>query len=225
MNPFQGKKVCIVMTCNLPRYIERIKSHKDTFTFLKDNNFIIVFLFGNSPTYDIKLDEIATNEYNLYVPIMECYEMLSPKMECAYRYFNEKGCKLILKLDDDVTITDKGIFITTIFNVIDRYDYGGYNTGTYGYSNLNSIDTPNLKINYLKKMFIHADEKITYYGGPFYWISALALKEICNIGMLYFHEDIAVGYAISHNKYLSVLENCEIIKQSIQVDDKSTNNI
>ena len=156
---------------------------------------------------------------------MECYEMLSPKMECAYRYFNDKECNLILKIDDDVTIVDKGIFITTIIEMMDIYDYGGYNTGTYGYSNLNIIDTPNLKINYLKKMFIYIDEKITYYGGPFYWISALALKEICNIGMLYFHEDVAVGYAISSNKYLSVLNNYEIIKKSIQVDNKSTNDM
>ena len=43
--------------------------------------------------------------------------------------------------------------------------------------------------------------------------------------MLYFHEDVAVGYAVSRNKYLSILKNYDIIKQSIKVDDKSTNNI
>jgi hypothetical protein len=199
----------------------------DTFKFFKNNGFILIYLYGNAPNYEIKLDEIDENEYNLFVPVIDCYEMLSPKMEYAYKYLNGCKCNGILKIDDDITILDENDLKNTLFKAIKSFDYLGIDVGEY-VNVPTDVKCSKVTINYLNTITVFNKELeygsiFKYYAGPLYWISNIALEHICKIGMLYIYEDVSVGYAIHINKSLKVFNmNVKLFYDVIfSVDDKT----
>lgn len=197
------------MTCNLPFYKERREAHKNTFDFFKENGFILVYLFGNAPNYEIKLEEIGQNEYNLFVPVIECYEMLSPKMEYAFNFLYKNGCSGIIKLDDDVQLLDKDTAEYLILYLFSTYDYAGLGSGNFG-GRIEKVHISKYTFNFFKNLYVKCDlPYCKYFGGPFYWLSRKALEQVCKTGLVYFYEDVSVGYAVSSNKELTVATNTE----------------
>ena len=164
----------------------------------------MVYLYGNSPTWDIKLEQIHENEYNLYVPIMDCYEMLSPKMEMAYRYFQTTECNGILKVDDDIIIFNKGQFTHYILPAFIKYDYVGGSIGEFGiYKGAIPIAIKKYTLNMFKKMLLHADTSFPYFSGPFYWVSKKVINSISSEGLELFYEDASVGYIVHKHNNIS----------------------
>jgi len=204
MNPLKDKNICLVMTCNRPYYVKRREEHKDTFEFFKSAGFSVVYLHGNSQ--ETRLEDITENEYNLHVPITDCYELLSPKMEYAFNYLNANGCKGILKIDDDISILDKAVANFVVENIFPQCDYMGIDVGYFGMKNPLPVEINKFNINFFKTMQTVIKENFSYYQGPFYWISRAALEEVCKMGMMYFYEDAAVGYAIFKSDNLKVLD-------------------
>ena len=204
MNPLQDKLVCLVMTCNKAFYNERREAHQDTFEFFKSAGFSLVYLYGNS--LEIKLEEKGENVYNLYVPITECYELLSPKMEYAFNFLMKSGCKGVLKVDDDLSVLDKQLGHQIIQQVINQCDYMGISVGLFGKENPMPVNLTNYTINFFKTMQTVPKEEFYYFGGPFYWLSRAAMEEVCKMGLIYFYEDASVGYAIYKSSNLKVLD-------------------
>ena len=204
MNPLQDKLVCLVMTCNRAPYNERREAHQDTFEFFKSIGFSLVYLYGNS--LEIKLEEKGENVYNLYVPITECYELLSPKMEYAFNFLKNSGCKGVLKVDDDLSVLDKKLAYQIMHQGMNQCDYMGITVGLFGEENPMPVNLTNYTINFFKTMQTVPKEKFYYFGGPFYWLSRAALEEVCKMGLIYFYEDASVGYAIYKSNNLKVLD-------------------
>jgi len=204
MNPLQDKLVCLVMTCNKPFYNERREAHQSTFEFFKSIGFSLVYLYGNS--LEIKLEEKGENVYNLYVPITECYELLSPKMEYAFNFLKNSGCKGVLKVDDDLSVLDKQLAYQIMQQGMNQCDYMGISVGLFGEENPMPVNLTNYTINFFKTMQTVPKEKFYYFGGPFYWLSRAALEEVCKMGLIYFYEDASVGYAIYKSNNLKVLD-------------------
>ena len=192
------------MSCNREYYIKRREAHKATFEFFKAAGFSVVYLYGNSQ--ETRLEEIAENEYILHVPITDCYELLSPKMEYAFNFLKDSHCKGILKLDDDISIVDTAAAKLVVENIFPKCDYMGISVGHFGARNPIPVEINKFNIKFFKTMQTVIKENFYYFGGPFYWISRAALQEVCKMGMMYFYEDASVGYAIFKSEGLTVLD-------------------
>ena len=210
MNIFKDKKVCLILTCDRHFYINRLRDISDTIQYFKESDFIIVYLYGYAPNYELTLDKINETEYKLYVPVIDCYEMLSAKMEYAYKYLNEQGVSGVLKIDDDVKILDKD-YINNILDIFDNYDYFGIYSTEFGLEKIKLIMLPKFKYNLFKTLCtIYEKEPFKYFVGPFYYLSKSALAQVCSTGLISIYEDISVGHSINQNPNLKVFQQNNI---------------
>ena len=200
---FADKYICLVLCCNRAFYNERRDKNRETFNILKDANFTIVYLYADNSVDSLRIINIAANTYNMIVPSPEIYELLSHKMNIAYDYFSKIPIKGILKIDDNTTISFPDIIEHDFLHLLDSYDYIGLEKVT-----VKKDEVPYIKLNnrnnipLLRNIYNKLDIDISYFGGPFYYLSPKALKTICEIGLIFSYEDLAVGYAVCKNKLL-----------------------
>lgn len=203
MSQFQDKKVCLVLSCDRPYYKSRRESNYHTYRWFQQNGFSVVFLFaglegiGNEPT----LSENHDGTYTLRVPTLEVYELLSHKMELAYKFFSKSGCLGILKIDDDIEIVNTDSLFQILDNYTVEYDYFGISISSGCSEVYTRLNIKKYSINLFKKLIL-VTEDFEYAGGPFYWISFKTLGHIANDGLEYIYEDASVGYIVNNHAEL-----------------------
>ncbi len=202
MSQFQDKKVCLVLSCDRPYYKARRESNYETYRWFQQNEFSVVFLFAGVEGDQPKLSENSDGTYILRVPSLEVYELLSYKMELAYKFFSNSGCKGILKIDDDIKILNTRILYDILKVNTSMYDYFGI-TVSRGCSKGNeNLYIKKYTLNLFKKFSLITDN-FEYAGGPFYWISYKTLGHIANDGLEYMYEDASVGYVVKNHVELT----------------------
>jgi len=200
---FNGRYVCLVLSCNREFYNKRRLQNAQTFAYLKSFNFVIVYLFADNSIDSVKIQKMDTDTYNMVVPAPEMYELLSYKMNVAYNYFSKVNVKGILKIDDNTCISFPDIIEHDFMDLVGKYDYIGLEKVIKKKSNdtyiqfLNRTDVP-----LLRNIYNKLDMDITYFGGPFYYLSPKALTQVVNVGLLFGYEDLSVGYAVCKNPAL-----------------------
>ena len=131
----------------------------------------------------------------LDVPIIDTYSRHTLKMEAGYRYFADTDCKGVLKIDDDIKIQNGDCLDILLQEVIPTIDFFGIYKcimppGTRGF------DLKRLKEReYVGKSW-ELNRYVTYFAGPFYWVSAVAIRQISAVGLEFPFEDVSVGAAI-----------------------------
>lgn len=202
MSQFQDKKVCLVLSCDRPYYKQRRESNYETYRWFQQNGFSVVFLFAGVEGDEPKLSENSDGTYTLRVPSLEVYELLSHKMELAYKFFSKSGCKGILKIDDDIKIVNTRVLSHLLEIHIPKYDYLGVSISTGCSNGLEKLNIKKYSINLFKKLIL-ITENFEYAGGPFYWISYKTLGHIANDGLEYMYEDASVGYVVKNHVELT----------------------
>ena len=202
MSQFQDKNICLVLSCDRPYYRKRRESNYDTYRWFQQNGFSVVFLFAGVEGDEPKLSENTDGTYTLRVPSLEVYELLSHKMELAYKFFNNSGCRGILKIDDDIKLLNKQ-GLSHLLNVhTSLYDYFGLSISTGCSNGLEKICIKKFSINLFKKLRI-ITSNFQYAGGPFYWVSSNVIKHLANDGLEYIYEDASVGYVVNNHVELT----------------------
>jgi hypothetical protein len=202
---FTDKKVCLVLSCDRPYYTTRRELNSETYKWFQTNGFSVVFLFADPKQDTSTLILNLDGSYTLRVPSLECYELLSHKMELAYKYFNNTGCSGILKIDDDIKILDKNELIKMV-KLFNECDYYGITIGRIA-PPTGSLSIRKYTLNLFKNLKIDDGNLksrvgIAYAGGPFYWVSAKTINYISKEGLEYIYEDASVGNIINNHPEL-----------------------
>jgi len=198
MSQFQDKKVCLVLSCDRPYYRQRRESNYDTYRWFQRNGFSVVFLFAGLGKDEPELSENGDGTYTLRVPSLEVYELLSHKMELAYRFFSKSGCSGILKIDDDIKVVNPQILSHLLDSHARLYDYFGLTIGSACSKGHDTIYIKKYTINLFKKLRV-VTQDFEYAGGPFYWVSSKVIDHIANDGLEYIYEDASVGYVVNNH--------------------------
>lgn len=220
MNNFQGTKVCLVLSCDRPYYKQRRETNYHTYKWFQQNGFSVVFLFAGTLSDEPELSVNSDGTYTLRVPSLEAYELLSHKMELAYKFFSRSGCTGILKIDDDIRIknSDK---LKTFLNELETapYDYIGITIGHFKSDGNLAPYMQKYKLNLFKTLQI-AKADIVYAGGPFYWVSQTTINHIANDGLEYIYEDVSVGNVVKNHPELTRSICNTLFKNVIEWNDE-----
>jgi hypothetical protein len=204
---FNNRYVCLVLACNREFYNSRRQKNSDTFKILKDSKFVIVYLFADNSIDTVKITEVAHDMYNMTVPAPEMYELISYKMNVAYNYFSNTNVKGILKIDDNTIISFPDIIEHDFTDLINnsKYDYIGLEKVIVKKDTNNYIKMKNrTPMPILGNIYHKLDIDISYFGGPFYYLSPRAIKQISTTGLIFGYEDFSVGYSVSKNPALKI---------------------
>jgi hypothetical protein len=203
MEHFKNKQVCLVLSCDRPYYNDRRERNRETYKWFQDNGFVVVFLFA-SMINDPELSENCDGTFILRVPCLDVYELLSHKMELAYKYFNQTGCTGILKIDDDIQILNHQILSISLKNNICNHDYSGISVGRISHDMMhgNSLEIKKITLNLFKNLRLEI-KNVVYMGGPFYWVSSNTIECIANDGLEFIYEDVSVGNVAMNHPELS----------------------
>jgi hypothetical protein len=200
---FANRIICLVLACNRPFYNKRKEQNAATFAILKRCGFVIVYLYASNALSEIKLEQLEKDTYNMTVPAPEMYEMISYKMSIAYNFFNKIHVKGILKIDDNTVISYPDIIEHDFLDLTQKYDYIGLEQVKISKDKTPYIHMVNrTKVPLLENVYHKVDIDVTYFGGPFYYLSPKALNQVTTVGLKFGYEDVSVGYAVTKNKAL-----------------------
>ena len=206
MDIFKDKKVCLVLSCDRPYYRQRREQNYKTYMEFQRLGFVVVFLFAGL-TDEAQLSENSDGTFILRVPTLDVYELLSHKMELAYKFFSTVGSSGILKIDDDIKIIDTKLLKMTCSYYLDISDYFGISIGSSGNIPKNTpLSIKKYSLNLFKNLR-HIDTNIMYAGGPFYWVSSKTIEHIVKDGLEFVYEDLSVGNVVNNHPELNVLFN------------------
>jgi len=184
-----GKKVCLVLCCKRPYYVERRRRYAGQYNAVEEKGFTTIFLYGEGGRRELVVEE---GEWRLYVPVEDLYKNLSRKMSLAYEYLLAAGITGVLKVDDDVQIRDPGILDGPLL----ESDY----SGAEQFAAKGGYEYPLKTTSYMWML----DVDVTYFTGPFYWLSAKGMAQVLRVGPKYPLEDLNTGHAISLDPSLKV---------------------
>ncbi len=212
------KIIALVLTCSKPEYVARREENKETYEFLEKNGILVLFCLADltSPFPYVKGN-------TLYVPVSEDYENIPLRMWMAYNFlsnFNE-GC--ILKMDDDIKIVNKDLFIAGLSEII-KYNYssimgvGGREIGEKdGIIVANTYHWKKCKNENLNKTYA-IFPSVEYASGPCYCISmdtARRLKKSDFEKCIF--EDACLGIACKKYR-IPLFEGDQLMARSIKGD-------
>ena len=194
---FAGRHICLVLACNRESYEKRRQENQATFDILKGATFVIVHLYADNSIADIKFSQVSRDEYKMYIPAPEIYELISYKLNVAYDFFSRQNVAGILKINDNTVISFPEIIEHDFMDLTTKYDYIG----------LEQIDvskdkTPYIKMvnrtkeSLLENIYHKVDIDVTYFTGPFYYLSPSALTQVAATGLRFGYEDLSIGYAV-----------------------------
>lgn len=190
---FQGKIVCLVLTCRKPYYLQRLADNMDTFQRLAETpGFAVVFLYGGGAAASSQLLEREDGIYELTVPVEESYLRLASKVDFAFAYLAGSGCLGVLKLDDDTTVTNWSWVREFQTDIVRDYDYFGLAQASFE-PGRHRLDYDHFRIHYLD-LYWDCPEKVKFFIGSFYWVSAPLLQYIATEHLHFPLEDYNVGY-------------------------------
>lgn len=205
MNPdlVNNRHVCLVLSCQRPFYDSRRKANQTTFDILKECGFIVFYIVADNSITSIQFNQLATDEYIMTVPCPEMYELISYKMNLVYNYFNNTSCKGVLKIDDNTIISFSDIIKYDFMELTEKHDYIGLDIVHRSPKNSEYIYLKNrTQIPLFENIYHKLDIDMSYFGGPFYYISKKALSQVVKVGLVFSYEDLSVGYAICKNSAL-----------------------
>ena len=179
----ENNRICLVLTCDRPYYEARRQASANTYRLLKENGFTIVFLYAN-PSLNYTVFDLKNGAYSLNVPMKETYQNIPAKILEALKFLSRYNIRGILKIDDDTSIVDPAIFNTNFTDA----DYAGASVGSA---------FPGVRM--LGERPVVIEKQFMYFGGPFYWLSAKAMRHIAKAGFKYPWEDASIGHAIAEN--------------------------
>jgi hypothetical protein len=185
-----GKRICVLMTCDKPQYIERRTKHEAIYKKIQDSGFIFVYLIcepNEKSAFHLTHDP-QTDRYTLRIPMEESYSGLPTKMVYCYSFFNQFTIKGILKIDDDVSHIDNSV----LEYPFDSCDYTGAKFVVVSSTCVGDPAKPE-DLTYIDI----GPKPIKYYGGPFYWVSKRTLGTIVELGAKFPWEDVNTGYAMT----------------------------
>lgn len=188
------KKICVLLTCKKPQYVERVNQREYIYTMIQRNGFIFFYLYSDpdqSEDYVVEYNS-TTRRYSLTVKTDEHWNALGLKMDKCYSFFNQYNIKGILKIDDDVDIDveyEELIFSPKFF----EFDYAGAIETRIECLKMKREDSEDDTIVILEI----PNKMISYFGGPFYWVSKSAIKQVVMRGPVTPCEDVNVGYAMT----------------------------
>jgi len=230
------KIICFILTCDREYYKQRRQKQKETIQLLQSLNIKIYYILAKmQEDYEI-IEKWDNNIDALIVPCIDSYETLTEKMYLAYAYFYEDDIDGILKIDDDTIINNK----KPIEYILEtNIDYIGHTLSHYKKNFYDKFHWKRkLNQKYLYKMITYIDDNISYFSGPFYFISKNIINKIRHTGLDYLAEDLSVGRIVSssiflikeipeeYKKYVSWTEDTEdYIKKIKYIYFDDTNNL
>ena len=200
------KFAVVILTCQKPWYIQRKLAQIPTYEFLVSQGADVYILEGDTELTDTHVQDTLTPGVNLLrVPVSEAYEYIPKRLWVAYQYLRTKGYKGILKMDDDIKITNKEAWSQLLPTMI-ATDYTAINgigggeipqkmgtivVNTYHWS---KCETPIM--NHTYGMY----PAIDFAGGPCYWLGSnlLNLLRQADYEKCVF-EDVSTGIAALRN--------------------------
>ena len=151
---------------------------------LESLGFSCVYVLG----YDDTVGDLRLVEDTLYVPVKEGYERCNLKMFYAYEWCKQFRPKMVLKIDDDITIVNERVFRTLVFQTA---DYVTVDVTTCG----DGISTSHIKKSTDIKRPVRI-KKSTYGVGGMHLLSGKALNSITYEDMTQtIYEDVNMGIA------------------------------
>ena len=220
MDTFKDKKVCLVLSCDRPYYRKRREQNYKTYMEFQQLGFVVVFLFAGL-TDEAQLSENNDGTFILKVPTLDVYELLSHKMELAYKFFSTVGCSGILKIDDNIKIIDTTLLEMAYSHYLDNCDYFGISIGSSGDTPKNyPLSIKKYSLNLFKSLR-QIDTNIPYAGGPFYWVSSKTIEHIAKDGLEFVYEDLSVGNVVKNHPELKVIFNDSLYHKVIDWDNES----
>jgi hypothetical protein len=220
MDTFKDKKVCLVLSCDRPYYKERREQNYKTYMEFQRLGFVVVFLFAGL-TDEAQLSENSDGTFILRVPTLDVYELLSHKMELAYKFFLTAGCSGILKIDDDIKIINPTVLEMACFHYLDKCDYFGICLGNSANCPKNSpLDIKKYSLNLFKNLR-QIDTSILYAGGPFYWVSSKTIEYIVKDGLEFVYEDLSVANVVKNHPELKVAFDECLYRKVIDWDNET----
>lgn len=193
---FEGQIVVLVLTCRKPYYQARLANNMDTFLQLTDTPGIsVVFLYGGGaggPLATPDLLERGDGIFELAVPVDDIYLRLAAKVDAAFSYLAGSGCRGVLKLDDDTTVASWSWMREFQEAIVNDYDYFGLCKAEFG-PGRQKLDYDHFRIHYLD-LYWDCPERISFFIGSFYWVSAPLLSYIAKEHLHFPLEDYNVGY-------------------------------
>jgi hypothetical protein len=197
---FQNKKIALILSCKKEPYYSKFCSKNDVWKTLESKGFVVVRLYSDPRITEAIVTHDSNPGYILTVPFIEHYDFLSIKMELAYQYFSTKQVQGILKIDDDIHIHKWDLFEHEFIPTLPNYDYVGVAEAIFGFKTSSGYwqVRPNKKngLHMLSNSITRVGKQITYFAGPFYWISKNAINVICESGLRTVYEDVSVGQAL-----------------------------
>jgi hypothetical protein len=220
MDTFKDKKVCLVLSCDRPYYRERREKNYKTYLEFQRLGFVVVFLFAGL-TDEAQVSENSDGTFILRVPTLDVYELLSHKMELAYKFFSTVGCSGILKIDDDIKILDTTLLEMACSYYLDKCDYFGISIGSSAHiPNNNPLFIKKYSLNLFKNLR-QIDTNIMYAGGPFYWVSSKTIEHIVKDGLEFIYEDLSVGNLVKNHPELKVAFDDSLYRKAVNWDNES----
>ena len=199
MENFNAKVVVLILTCKRPFYEGRLNENKSTFDIMKRIGATLVYLYADPTLSETTVVNRDLDTFNMTVPCIESYDYLTRKISLAYTYFAKTNCIGVLKIDDDTQIKTETIFAEEFLQLANKYDYFGVSEKTIlkrdGYLKYYSrafIDEP-----LFRNIHHKIDYNITYFEGPFYYLSQKAIQIVIKTGVTLLFEDVGVGYVLT----------------------------
>lgn len=197
----------VVLTCQKEQYIARKLAQIPTYEFLTSQGADVYILEGDIELKDIHVQDTVTDGVKLLrVPVAESYEYIPKRLWAAYEYLRTKGYRGILKIDDDIQITNTVAWMQ-LLPVLAGNDYtaiagvgGGeipQKMGTIVVNTYHWTKCETQIMNYTYGMYPAVD----FAGGPCYWLGAnlLATLRKQDYEKCIF-EDVSTGIAAVRNK-------------------------
>lgn len=197
IDAFAGRHICLVLACNRDFYEKRRQQNQPTFDLLKGTGFVIVYLYADNSISDMKFTQVGRDEYKMYVPAPEIYELHAYKLNVAYDFFSKQNIAGMLKIDDNTVISFPDIIEHDFMDLTTKYDYIGLEQVKVSKTQTPYIRMVNrTKSPLLENIYHKLDIDVNYFGGPFYYLSPKALTQVAVTGLRFGYEDLAVGYAV-----------------------------
>jgi hypothetical protein len=124
-------------------------------------------------------------------------------MELAYQFLLKAGCNGVLKLDDNTMIRNPEC-IELLDDIIRTVDYFGISISKLIKGNY-PLEDLRFKLQHMKCLSWELEHDLSFFIGPFYWISRRAIEYVCQHHMRIPLEDGSVGLALHARADLNVL--------------------
>ena len=213
------KFAALILTCQKLQYVQRRTQQLETIKNLKELGADIFYLYGDTTS-----ESSYIKDESLYVPVAEDYEYIPLRIFKGFEYLRSQEYQGILKMDDDIQITNKEAFARALVGILHNPYAAVKSVGGREILNKQDIIVVNTypwkkcKESILNSTYAMYPS-VEYASGPIYWIGIDLLKRLqeSDYSKCIF-EDVCSG--IAAKKYGISLSHTHILfNQAIKGDD------